>query len=95
MKRVIFFLTLTALGACVSAISDSKPDLTAFQKKRDACDHFRSEEPVDADRASKINDEIRKFCTGTDSDLLLLKDKYKGDASAMRVLSSYEEHIEM
>lgn len=95
MRRAISSLALTALGACVSAISDSKPDVTAFQKRRDAWDHFRSEEPVDADRANKINEEIRKYCPGTDRDLLLLKDKYKDDARVMHVLSLYEEHIEL
>jgi len=69
-------------------------DVAAFRARRDACDHFRGEEPYDAKRAAFLAAEIAKACTGTDRELADLRKRHAGDAAAMDVLNGYEDDIE-
>lgn len=66
------------------------PDVERFVQRRDLCDHFRGEEPYDAERRAFLEKRIRKFCTGTDAKLAALKRKYKGRSDVMAKLSEYE-----
>lgn len=69
-------------------------DLAAFRARRDACDHFRGEEPYDAKRAAFLAAEVAKACAGTDRELADLRKRHAGDAKAMGVLKRYEDKIE-
>jgi hypothetical protein len=69
-------------------------DVSDFIEKRDLCDHFRGEDPYDDERRVFLEENISKFCTGTDLELLKLKDKYIKNQSIMDVLNHYEEKIE-
>jgi hypothetical protein len=70
------------------------PDVARFVQRRDLCDHFRGEEPYDAERRAFLEKRMREFCTGTDAKLATLKRKYKGRSDAMAKLGEYEATIE-
>ncbi len=69
-------------------------DVVKFKERRDLCDHFRGEEPYDAERRKFLEENLKKYCTGIDKELTSLKANYKNDKTVMRVLEKYEEKIE-
>lgn len=69
-------------------------DVAEFKDRRDLCDHFRGEEPYDADRRKFIAASVRKYCTGTDRELTLLKAKYRENDAVRQILEQYQEAIE-
>jgi hypothetical protein len=90
--------TAASLPPPASGATTNKPavpaDLAAFRARRDACDHFRGEDPYDAKRAAFLAAEVAKACTGTDRELADLRKRYAGDAKVMGVLERYEDKIE-
>ncbi|EQB32106.1 hypothetical protein M529_11500 [Sphingobium ummariense RL-3] len=78
-----------------AASAEAFPDeVTAFMVERDSCDHFRGEEPYDADRRAYIEESIAELCTGTDAKLATLRRRYAANPAVTRALSGYEERIE-
>jgi hypothetical protein len=69
-------------------------DVSSFIEKRDLCDHFRGEDPYDEERRAFLEENLVKFCTGTDAALAELKQKYHNNPSIMDVLNRYEDKIE-
>lgn len=69
-------------------------DVAKFKERRDLCDHFRGEEPYDAERRKFLEENMNKYCAGTDRELALLKQKYRGHAAVSRILGVYEVRIE-
>jgi hypothetical protein len=76
------------------ATSTLPADVAKFKERRDLCDHFRGEEPYDKERRGFLEENLSKYCTGTDKALALLKLKYERDEAILKVLESYEENIE-
>lgn len=77
-----------------TGIADYPSDVEDFIDRRELCDHFRGEEPYDADRARFLAEQIRKTCAGTDAELQTLKQKYKDDEEIMQILDRFEEKVE-
>jgi hypothetical protein len=69
-------------------------DVMRFTEGRDQCDHFRGEEPYDAERRKFLKERMRSLCTGTDAQLKALKSKYKGKPKVLAKLAEYEPQIE-
>lgn len=69
-------------------------EVTSFMVDRDGCDHFRGEEPYDAERRAYIAENIAELCQGTDARLAMLRRRYAGDRSVTTALKSYDAHIE-
>ncbi|WP_196233077.1 hypothetical protein [Sphingomonas segetis] len=69
-------------------------DVAAFVERRDACDHFRGEEPYDAARAAELKTKLAETCTGTDAALAALRRKYSGNRQVIERLSGYDGQIE-
>ena len=69
-------------------------DVEKFKERRDLCDHFRGEDPYDEERRKFLEENLKKYCTGTDKELASLKAKYKNNKAVMKVLEKYEEKIE-
>ncbi|QGP80101.1 hypothetical protein GL174_02355 [Sphingobium sp. CAP-1] len=69
-------------------------EVTAFMVDRDGCDHFRGEEPYDAERRAYIAENVAELCTGTDARLALLRRRYGNDPSVIAALRGYDDHIE-
>ncbi len=82
-----------ALSALPSA-SGLPVDVAKFKERRDLCDHFRGEEPYDAERRKFLEENLNKYCIGTDRELVSLRTKYSGNEAILRVLAGYEEKIE-
>jgi hypothetical protein len=88
------FLALLVLPCHSNAQSRLPRDIAQFMERRDACDHFRGEEPYDAGRRKLLEDKTRQLCTGTDRKLAALKLKYKNQAKVLVKLNEYEPQIE-
>ena len=61
---------------------------------RDGCDHFRGEEPHDAERRAYIAESVAELCTGTDARLAMLRRRYAADPSVIAALKGYEDRVE-
>ena len=69
-------------------------DVTAFKVRRDDCDHFRGEEPYDADRAAFLRVAVNRTCDGADAELAALRRRYAGDGIVLATLADYDDRIE-
>ena len=69
-------------------------EVTSFMVDRDGCDHFRGEEPYDAERAAFLEENIRELCTGTDAKLARLRARYANDPDVIAALANYEDQVE-
>lgn len=70
------------------------PAVVTFQKQRDACDHFRGEEPYDKQRAAFLKAQLAKACKGSDRALAALRKRFAHDPEAISALKGYEDRIE-
>ena len=88
-------IMLAACGSPGSVRSQALPaDVAVFVERREACDHFRNEEPYDAARDAELKIRLKETCTGTDRELAALRQKYADDAQVTSLLARYEERIE-
>lgn len=98
MSGRFVLLLASVLAACASpahvGARGLPADVAAFIERRDSCDHFRGEEPYDAERAAHIKAALAASCTGTDRELAALRRKYAADPHLMGRLSRYEDRIE-
>lgn len=69
-------------------------EVTTFMVDRDGCDHFRGEEPYDAERAAYLEQSIRDLCTGSDAKLAKLRRRYAEEPDVIAALGNYENRIE-
>ncbi len=76
------------------AVAALPAEIVEFRRRRDACDHFRGEEPYDAKRAAFLAAETRKHCAGTDRALAELRRRHAGDPAARAALAGYEDRVE-
>lgn len=70
------------------------PAVIAFQKQRDACDHFRGEEAYDRQRAAFLKAQLAKTCQGSDKALAALRKRFARDPQASAALRDYDDRIE-
>ena len=81
-------------------IHDLPSDVKAFVQTRDGCDYFRSEpwpegdDPYSKERRQFILKNLKETCTGTDTTLRELRDKYRGNEILNDLLKGYEGSIE-
>lgn len=89
-------LTCGAGGAYASAPSGAvmPADVRAFMARRESCDHARGEEPYDKARARQLEQQVKRFCKGTDADLARLKRAHASQPAVMAVLGRYEADAE-
>lgn len=88
-------ITIAAAFSCTALAATGFPsDIAAFITHRDDCDHFRGEEPYNAERAKFLNAQIKQLCAGTDKSLAQLKAKYKANKDVLAKLNDYEPNIE-
>ncbi len=96
--RTNIFASLIGLAlmsnSFATAIPDYPFDVEEFIDRREICDHFRGEEPYDADRAKFLTEQIMETCTGSDNELQKLKQKYKDNDDILQLLNGFEEEIE-
>lgn len=79
----------------VAASAEPFPrEVTAFMVARDGCDHFRGEEPYDAERRAYIEENVAELCHGTDATLALLRRRYASDTAVTAALQGYDSRIE-
>jgi hypothetical protein len=85
--------------SCETENHESVPtDVSSYIQSRDNCDSLRGNIP-EPDPAARGNldraiSDINKYCKGTDQKLKQLKEKYSGNESVKKFLSTYEENIE-
>lgn len=92
--QAIIFLFLSG-AAWAAPVADTMPsDVEEFVDERDLCDHFRGEDPYDAERRAFLETNMAALCAGTDARLSSLKEKYQGNQAVLGRLAEYEEDIE-
>jgi hypothetical protein len=93
---LITLVSVVQLGhvADRNAVSGLPADVVKFKERRDLCDHFRGEEPYDRERRTFLEENLKRYCTGTDKELASLKTKYKGNETVLKALGEYEVKIE-
>jgi len=95
MKRALCIWIVTALNVGMALAQPQWPaDLARFIERRDACDHFRGEDPYDQERREFLNQKMTALCVGTDEELSRLKSKYRNDQRVVSKLNEYEAQIE-
>lgn len=93
---------LLLLSACGPAYGEPRAarqsalpvDVVAFVERRELCDHFRGEDPYDAERAAELRAAMAKNCAGTDRELATLRRKYAADRRVIRRLARFEDTVE-
>src|SRR5688572_25849975 len=92
-------LLLSLSAGCLASTGYAQPqwpaDVASFMEHRDGCDHFRGEEPYDAERRKFLHQRILELCVGTDKQLALLKKKYRANKTVIAKLNEYEPKIEV
>ena len=83
-----------AAAATGEAAATLPADVRAFKKRRDECDHFRGEEPYDAERAAFLRAALSRTCDGTDAELAALRRRYAADATVVAALADYDDLVE-
>lgn len=76
------------------------PEVDAFVRDRDLCDHFRGEPtegngPAAVARREFVRESVEIFCPGTDRRLAALKRRFGEDPAILKVLGAYEDRIGM
>ena len=83
------------LAAAQTVASPALPrDVVAFERKRDLCDHFRGEDPYDAERAAFLLDAMNRNCRGTDRALRRLRARHAERPKVLEALAGYDDRIE-
>jgi hypothetical protein len=86
-------------NSCETENTESVPtDVSSYIKNRDNCDSLRGDiperDPAAPKNLDRVISDINKYCKGTDQQLKQLKEKYSGNESVEKLLSTYEESIE-
>ena len=90
----VFIVSLVFVTAQVSAETPLPKDVQRLLADREACDHWRGEEPYDAERRAAIDWAVCHSCTGTDAKLAALKKKYRNNTTVMEKLNAQSEKVE-
>lgn len=103
MHKIAPYFLLVALTlpliSCAAESDGSVPaDVSSYIQSRDNCDSLRGDipepDPADPGNLDRVISDINKYCKGTDQKLKQLKEKYSGNESVEKLLSTYEENIE-
>lgn len=85
-------------GPSAMASAPAKPallaDVVAFRLKRDECDQLRGEEATGPARAAFLRSGMERTCTGTDTALHTLRQRYASDPAVIAALAAYDSVIE-
>jgi hypothetical protein len=90
---------VTTSNSCETENHESVPtDVSSHIKNRDNGGSLRGDipepDPADPGNLDRVISDINKYCKGTDHQLKQLKEKYSGNESIEKLLSTYEENIE-
>lgn len=95
---LLIALALPLLSCAAESDGTVPADVSDYIKSRDNCDSLRGDipepDPADPDNLNRVISDINKYCKGTDQTLRQLKEKYAGNESIVKLLSTYEENIE-
>ena len=64
-------------------------EVKSYIDQKESCDHFLNEPPFDAERKKFLNENIKKFCIGSDLKLEDLRKKYSNNKIISNKLSNY------
>jgi hypothetical protein len=93
-RHIAVVFTLLVVAFTARAQTQLPLEVSRFIEGRDMCEHFRGEEPYDAERGEFLAQKVSEFCTGTDKKLAALKLKYKANSLVQSKLLQYEVKIE-
>lgn len=95
LKKLTLFTTVFLVSQGIYA-EEYPQDIIRFTEQRDQCDYLRGEISGDPemDNARNLNEQLDKYCKGTDKALVKLKNKYKNNIEITNKLNPYENNIE-
>ena len=93
-RHIAVVFTLLVVAFAARAQTQLPSEVSRYIEDRDMCEHFRGEEPYDAERQEFLAQKMNEFCTGTDKKLAALKEKYKANGLVQSKLMQYEVKIE-
>ena len=70
------------------------PDAAKFREERELCDHFRGEEPYDAQRRRELEQQLNRYCKGTDARLAALRARYADQPRVIDALKDFDAQVE-
>jgi hypothetical protein len=94
IRLALMALCAAACAPLPKANATLPRNVTTFIERREACDHFRGEEPYDTKRLKFLNKAMARTCTGSDAKLRKLRIKYVRNALVMDALKNYDDDIE-
>ena len=99
MKITSFVFSAMLVTPVLAGNGALPPEVDAFIRDRDLCDHFRGEpqegsSPAQIERLEFIIESLEIYCPGTDRRLAALKKRYKNNSDVLLRLNRYEEAIE-
>ena len=93
-ERGLVVMSAWLLASPGFAASELPVDVANFLERREACDHWRGEEPYDAERRAEIIANACRACAGTDAELARLSDRYRNDAVVFPKLEVLDAKVE-
>ena len=102
MNQTKLTTTIAIIITCFPLLVEAAslpPEVEAFIRDRDLCDHFRGEPhegnaPEQVERREFIRLILEIYCSGTDRRLAALLERYQHHAGVVARLSKYERKIE-
>ena len=64
-------------------------EVESYIAQKESCDHFLNEPPWDSERKKFLNENIKKYCPSTDSQLEALRKKYNNNKIVLNKLADY------
>jgi hypothetical protein len=89
----------TVMAATTQNTTNAQPalpdDVAKFVERRDRCEHFVGEEGYDAERAAFLTKNIVELCTGSKTQLVGLRQKYKANPLVTTALQKYAVELDL
>lgn len=88
---VSFLFLISGVTHAADGYISFPADVSSFIEQQELCDHFRGEDPYDAERRVFLEKRILELCSGTHVTLEKLKSKYINNQQVTSKLNEYEE----
>jgi hypothetical protein len=85
---------LALLVALPALAIDLPHDVADFLARRERCDYFRGEDPVNPARAAAVARGLQAHCRGTDAELAQIKRRYVQDPAIRARLDALDPLVE-
>ena len=89
VRKVLALAAVILVFPAVSGAEILPDEVALFIDRRELCDSFRNEKPHDPDRKRFVQAAVKELCTGSESELKVLTEKYRKNPDVLRKLDAY------